>query len=423
VDVAAPLNAPSAPTRRRVPTWLFGLTAIPFGVVGAFSGQVMGRILSQKGIRTDEVSRIVSLTYLPSMLQFLWAPLVDVGLRRRSWLILLSVVGAGLLSLALALPLPSQLPLFTVLVVVASGVVGLTSSANGGLIATTLGVERVGHAGAWMNIGNLGAGAIGGYVAMELASRTGSLRLVGVALLVMTALPSLAVLAVPEPPRARSRGLAVFGEMLGDVVRTIKSRQGWTGIVICLSPVGTAAAINLFSSFAGDYHASDRMVNFVNGLWNGLLTALGCYLGGIICDRMNRRLAYVLAGALTAACAVAMALAPLSPTTYAVGVLAYMLLTGFCYAAYAAFVLEIVGSQQGAGASTRYTLFTAAANGAIGYMIWFDGVGYKRWGPRGLLAVDAASNVVGIVLLLALVLLLLRPRRAAAAAAAAAAAE
>jgi hypothetical protein len=128
---------------------------------------------------------------------------------------------------------------------------------------------------------------------------------------------------------------------------------------------------------------------------------------------MNRRIAYALAGGLTAVVGVAMAMASLSPFTYAWGALVYMLITGFCYAAFSALVLEIIGAQKGSAASTQYTLFTAAGNGAIAYVTTIDGWGYRHHGPRGLLLTDAGANVVGIVLLLGLSYALLGRKRAA----------
>jgi hypothetical protein len=106
-----------------------------------------------------------------------------------------------------------------------------------------------------------------------------------------------------------------------------------------------------------------------------------------------------------------MAIAPLSPTNYAVGVLVYLFVTGFDYAAFTAFVLEVVGDREGPAASTRYTLFTAAANGAIAYVGRLDGFGYKHWGARGLLWTDAVANVAGIGILSAVLLLVQRSSR------------
>ena len=73
---------------------------------------------------------------------------------------------------------------------------------------------------------------------------------------------------------------------------------------------------------------------------SGLVSAVGCVLGGWICDRMNRRSAYAVFGVLQALSAVAMALAPRTVAMYVVFTLFYALITGLTYAGFSAFVLE-----------------------------------------------------------------------------------
>src|SRR5262249_4691010 len=149
---------------------------------------------------------------------------------------------------------------------------------------------------------------------------------------------------------------------------------------------------------AVDYRATAGMVALVNGALNGLITAGGSLAGGWLCDRMDRRGAYLASGALTAAVGIGMAPAPLSPPTYLVGVCAYFLVSGFCYAAFSAVVLEAIG-RAGASASAQYALFVAAGNFAITYVGWLDTRFHHTYGPRGLLGVDAALNLGGVVAL------------------------
>jgi hypothetical protein len=93
-----------------------------------------------------------------------------------------------------------------------------------------------------------------------------------------------------------------------------------------------------------------------------------------------------------------MALAPQAPTTYAVGVSAYLLVSGLCYAAFSAVVLDSIGVA-GAAASTQYTLFTSAGNAAIAYTGFLDAQLHERYGVTGLLLLDAALNLGGVVAL------------------------
>src|SRR6185436_5214608 len=103
-------------------------------------------------------------------------------------------------------------------------------------------------------------------------------------------------------------------------------------------------------------------------------------------------------GGLTAVCGVAMALSPRSETTYVVGVATYLLITGFCYAAFTSTVLETIGTG-GRAASTRYSLYGAAGNAAIAYVGLIDTRFESRYGVEGVIASDAALNLIGVAIL------------------------
>jgi len=151
-----------------------------------------------------------------------------------------------------------------------------------------------------------------------------------------------------------------------------------------------------------DYHTSGQTVVWITGFGGGLLTTAGSLAGGWVCDRISRRLAYAVAALLSALCAAAMMLAPLTQPVFAIGASAYLAVQGVAFAAYAALALELVGAG-GRSGSTRYTLYCAASNAPIMYMTWLDGQGYKRFGPRGLLGTDALSNVVAGLICLFLI--------------------
>lgn len=398
---------PSSVAQRVAPTWLYGLTTLPFGVAAGFTGIAMPFLLRKAGVSLDEIAKISALCLVPSSYQFLWAPIIDLGPRRKHWLIAMAALGAACFFFALLLPLPRAVPAFVAVAVLGAALTGLTGSCNGGLMATTLPDSVRGSAGGWSNAGNLGGAALGAGVTMWLGSRV-SPQLVGAVTALMIFLPSLAVLAVDEPARARQPLGALFSGMANSVWSTLRSRAGITGVLICASPVGTAAAINLFSGMGPDYHASDATVTFVTGFAGGIISAAGSLLGGYLCDRVSRRVAYICSGLLTALCALTMSYFPLDERTFIYGATTYLFIAGLCYASFSAMVLEVVG-RAGATASTQYTLFTAASNQAIGYTTFFLGKGAARWGgPPGLLRTDAGLNVAGAVFLTCVMLLLAR---------------
>jgi hypothetical protein len=87
------------------------------------------------------------------------------------------------------------------------------------------------------------------------------------------------------------------------------------------------------------------------------------------------------------------------PTIYFIGTVFYLITTGFCYARFLALVMDVLGPGEH-GTSTRYSLFLAAGNLPIAYVLWFDGVGYRHFGTRGLFGVDAGGNLLVFAIVL-----------------------
>ena len=379
------------------PPWLFGITGIPYGVGGSFAAVTMPFFARKAHFTMGEIGWYGTALLFPPIVQFLYAPIVDVGPKRKHWLVLVTVIGAICFGAAVMMPLPSRMTAFLTLAFVGQTISGLSGSCNGGLLATTMPDHLRGAAGGWLNVGNLAGGAVSAVLTLKMAEHF-SPPIVGLGLLLFMSLPCIAVIWVHEPDRARRRVREVFSTLWHDVTHIVRTREGWTGMLLFSSPVGTAALINYFAGMAPDYHASANTVEFVNGWVSGIVTAVGSLIGGYLCDRFSRRAMYLLSGGLTAVCALAMMAAPLSPTTYAYGVTAYLFITGFCYAAFSAAVLETIG-KGGAAASTQYALFVSCGNLAINYVGLVDTRFDKGFGPRGLLGVDAAMNVIGIIAL------------------------
>ena len=135
------------PTHRPPPPWLFLFTCIPYGVAGTFSGVLMPYLAKRAHFELDSIGWFVTLLFIPSFLQFLYAPVVDFGPRRKYWLILLSFLAALSLFGALQMPLPANRNAFLAFAFAAQVFAGLISSANGGLMATLLTDAQRGKAG------------------------------------------------------------------------------------------------------------------------------------------------------------------------------------------------------------------------------------------------------------------------------------
>lgn len=353
-------------------------------------------LLRKHGVSPDRIANVVAISSIPNVWYFLWSPVVDIGFLRRTWVMIAAGVSAVCAIAAIALP-GLSLAQLTVLLLAGNVVVMLMSSANGAVLTTLNPIYR-GRASGWYQAGNLGGGALGAGAAIWIADKI-PLPLLALGSGAIVFLPALAALRIVEEPRPKLPIRPLFRAMTRDVWDVLRAPATWMGLAFFLSPVGSAAIANLISSVGPDYHASDAQVAFVSGIAGGLLSALGCVIGGFLCDRINRMTAYALAGLISVPFSLWMALRTGSPLAYAGGYTGYALAAGIAYAAFTALELDVLGRRQHA-AGTAYSLLGASGNLPIVYMTWLDGVGYKHSGARGMMGMDALANVLfGVVLL------------------------
>jgi PAT family beta-lactamase induction signal transducer AmpG len=219
---------------------------------------------------------------------------------------------------------------------------------------------------------------------------------------------ALPLLAFDEPLAEEGRNVweALRG-LMRDIWGLLTSRRGIMAIVLCLSTVGTGAASALFSALADDWHASRELVEITNGWLGGIVAALGAGAAGWLVLRLDRRLAYVLGGGLTAVTGVAMALAPHTAWSFAICLLLYAAATGMAYAAFSAFAFETAGKS---GVATKYNILASLVNLSIVFKTRVNGGAHARWGGSGVMLMDAAITCVGILMILA-AMALTRPAR------------
>jgi PAT family beta-lactamase induction signal transducer AmpG len=430
----APADAPPAvPTRRYLPAPCWALLTLPFGLTVGFATIAVPFVLRAQGVPMLVIATVSQAAQLPHVIKPLWSPLLDSGPRRKSWYFAsIAATAVGLAATALIPPSQDRslgpvplLVVYTAALFLAQAAVATSGSAVLAMMALTVPNAKRGAASGWQTAGNLAGTAIGGALITWMTTRLAPGTTAGV-LAAICAVASLPALLVDETPPPRRSAARLMRDLFAEAWRTLRSREGWTGMVICLSPVGAGALTNLFSALAQDYApnaaTAEHLVVVVAGVLGGVVNMVGALFGGLMADRMNRRLAYALCGALTAVCAGAMLLAPATPLAFTVGCLAYQLANGLCYAVFYSFVLELVG--RGAGpttVTTQLALYIGASNLAASYVTWFDGFGYDRAraiapaspsaGRMGMLAADAIATVAGLAVLGAMTLYVRRARR------------
>lgn len=410
------------PARRFTPPWIFALGMVPMGTTGGHVIALSYLLEAKYHLGVGAIGALSALTFVPHTWKFLWTPALDTWIRRRSWYLIASTLAWAATLVAFLVPPTGHIALLSFVLLLANIGAATSNSALGALLAATVHPDHKGVASGCFSAGSLlSTGLLGGLIILLAAPPPFLLRnipgpvpmpAIGAVVALIMAACSLSVLLIDEAPPERRPLLPLLKAVLLDTWGTVRSRTGWTGLLICLSPVGTAALTNLFGAIATDYRASSLDVMLATGLLAGLANALGSVLGGWLADRINRRAAYCLSGALTAACALLMALAPATRGNYLAYTLGYNLVAGLAYASFYAFVFEMIEATD--GATTKFGLFIGTSNLAISYVTYLDGLMYRHGarlhlgGRAGVLVTDAVLNIGGILAVAAMMTALRR---------------
>jgi PAT family beta-lactamase induction signal transducer AmpG len=387
--------------RRQAPApWHFGILNLSHGVVsGGVSGTLLAYMLRQQGVTPHHIANESSLLILPGSLFFLWSPITDFLLRRRTWLLISSTLAS--VAVMLALQMNSYASRSAVmLLLLATCLIFVAAAAVGGLVASLMRPDQKTRVGCFLQAGNLGGGALGGGLLLLLAPHVSKFTL-GMAAAAVVLAPALIVLAILEPPVPR-RDTGFAGQMLlmgREFKKTFLRLSALPAVLLLVSPLGSGGAIGILSSIAKDYGVSGNQVAWTNGLAGGMLILAGALGMALMPTRFDIRIAYAVTGLCNAAVLVVFCFGTPRPWMYILGSCLFLFTVGACWAMYSALVLKIVGAPGCSGAS-RYAIGVSVANLPVVYMAALDGWGAKWFGPKGLPGIDmAVSGAVALAFL------------------------
>jgi MFS transporter, PAT family, beta-lactamase induction signal transducer AmpG len=382
---------------------MFLMLYLPFGASAGYGGVALAYLLHERGVSVAAIAAMGALNVLPNTWKVFWAPLIDTTLSARAWYLLGLAVTAAVFLVTAGAPLGSQsLPLLDVL----SFALGLSSSllaiAADRFMAYDTPEAEKGRAGGWAQAGNLGGAGLGGGLALWVAVHTGRPWTAGVLLAALSLACAIMVFRMNDPARvdAGRPFLDIVKDTGRDVLGLVLRRAGLLAIFVCLLPLGSGGAGGLWSAIAGEWGAGADEVALVGGVFSGLVSIVGAVAGGYLCDRMDRKGAYVLFGLVSATSAVAMAIGPRTPLAFLVFASLYNLILGACFAAFSGLTLEAIG--QGA-AGTKYNLLASVSNVPIMLMPLVDAWAQMRWGTSGMLYVEALCAAAAAAFYMAVV--------------------
>ena len=413
---------------KKVQPWVWAILNLPFGATSGFVSVMLGFMLKKQGMGDDVIASLVALNLLPHTWKVFWAPIADSTLTRKRWYVLSNGVSCcTILGLAFVPITKSNLGTIELLVFFNSLAITFVGMAVEGLMAHATPPEQRGRAAGMFQAGNVGGAGLGGGLGLTIAERAGTqLAFIVIAATLFACM--FALLLVPEAPKLAVAGVANVGKassgIIGAIMRVLRmllgrlievfrelwqmgwSRRGLVALTLCFLPIGSAAAQNIFSGqIATDWGADADLVAITTGWGAGIAATAGCILGGWMSDRLGRRVAYLVGGAILAVIAIGMAICPQNRTTYAIFTLAYQAGGGIAFGTFTGFVLDVIGK---GAAATKYNALASLSNIPILYMTKVDGWASTSYGPVTMLFVDAGSEIVAICVFL-LVLVIVRP--------------
>ncbi len=392
---------PQSPMERRRPApWIFALLNVPHAVITTgISGTLVSFLLRQQGLAPHVIANQRAFLLLPATLFFLWGPMTDLWLRRKTWLLLSTVASGIAVMFALAMDTYNS-HRAVALLWISSCLVLLGSAAMGGLVSLLMRQEQKTRVGCFLQAGNLAGGALSGGGLLLVAGHAGKLTL-GLAAAALTILPVLpAVLLHEDPPAKRQHSFAAeMGIMGREFRKTFLRLSAIPAVLLLMSPLGSGGAIGILSSIAKDYGVSANQVAWTNGLAGGILTFAGAIAMALMPANFDIRMAYALTGLVNAGVLSVFLFGTPRPWMYIVGSGLFLFTVGACWAMYSALVLKIVGAAGRSGCG-RYAVGVSLANLPVAYMAALDGFGAKWFGPKGLPGMDmVVSGVISLAFL------------------------
>jgi MFS transporter, PAT family, beta-lactamase induction signal transducer AmpG len=387
---------------------MMGLANALFGMYGGVLVISVPQMLSARHVPEATIAAMTAVMISPGFWTFLVSPVLDVRFSRRWYSIVTAAVAAALLSLALLnLEHPA---LVESLLVVGFFFANLYQSALGGWLSSITTAKEKHALSVWVTIANISGGGAMAMVTGEVVQRlsaTAAALLLGVAVLVPTAV--FPWMQAPGPDRRLARDS--FSQFFGEVLSILKRREVLIAIVLFIAPAATFSLVNILGGLGNDFAASSHFVGLVGGAGVMIGGIVGCVIFPLIDRLLPLRYLYLAIGIVGSMFTLALIWLPRTPTAFAVALIGENVFQSAAIVASTAITFETVGRSNPLAATT-FCLMLSAFNIANTYMVVVDGWGYAWRGVAGSYATDATVSLAASLLLATLLIWVSRRRKA-----------
>ena len=369
----------------------------PLGMAIGFPSVALGYLGSRAGLDVSAVAAIVGMTFIGGGWKFLWAPIGDYTLSRKTWyLIAIAGIAIGILAMT-AVPLTkATAPLLSALTLFTTVAATFSAFATEGLMAHNTTPATRGRAAGWFQSGNQFGQTAGGGIALWLIVHAPAPWIGGLGLAAILAACTFALSGLEEPPRALA-GASVGARVRDawrELVEVLSTRAGRIALILAILPIGTGAAMFLFGALAKEFHASADVVSTALGLGGGIAIVAGCFAGGRLADRVPKAAAYAVSCGLGLVACLVMAASPRTSPSFAATTLFYTFTLGMVTASFTGLVLAIIGDT---AAATKINLFFAINTLFSLGMLRAAGWVHDAWSTNAMLLTEAGVGVVALV--------------------------
>jgi len=374
---------------------------LPFGAFSGFVTVALTFFATKHGLTITEGALLNGANLVSQWLKWTWAPAVDVTFTPKRWYVVgtaCSAVGVFAMS---AMPVGSDtLPMLLAVIAIGSLLNSIVGMAIEAIMARATPPDQQGRTSAWFQAGNLGGAGLGGGLGLTLLETLPAPWMAGAVLGALFLSCGFALWFVPDAVHSvHGNVLRAVRSVFADVAALARTKGGLLSAFLCFLPIGTGAGqvVLTQAGVAAHWGAGASEVALIQGYTSGIVMAIGCFVGGWLCDRMHPRTAYALIGLALAVVGAAMAVTPKTVGTYVAWSLSYVFIVGLAYAAFTAVVLNAIGWRS---AATKYNLFASLSN----FPIWWVGLVLGRIAdvtdPETMLLAEAGFAGLGVILFL-----------------------
>ena len=366
----------------------------PIGVVSL----ALGSSLVRSGIAVHQVAVIIAAMSLAFTCEFLWGPLVDSSLTRKSWNGLgTSLALACLLAMFVVPWRQSTIPLLVALAFASCSGAAIALAAVKGIMAYDVPKDRLGAACTFYSTGGtFGKAAAGSIVVLLLAHLSNRLS-AGIIGIFPAALAAATIMLAASGPFSRLQDFSSkIRASLFDLWTFIRTRKGVLVAILCVIPFGSAPEAGFMGAISREWSVTPNQLALVSA-FGAATNIAGAIAAGWLCTRISPWTTYIGFGLTMVALMMIFAAAPRTPENFVGVELFYRACSNGAYVA----LLGIVMISAGKGAaSSKVALMWSLVNLAVFYPTLIEGFVHDRLGTTAMLLTDASLGLSGFAILM-----------------------